>query len=972
MKQPNGTYKYESRPKEVLVSEGPLAFPASGLALALESATPGNFFYRIRDAEGLELNRVEYSVAGAGNVTRAMDRNAELQLTLNRKSFAPGEEIEVSIRAPYVGAGLIAIERDKVYAHQWFKSSTQASVQKIRVPANFEGGGYISVQYIRDPSSDEIFTSPLSYGVVPFAVDLDKRTNKLTLSALSKVKPGEPLKIKLTAAQPARVVVFAVDEGILQVARYQTPEPLAFFFQKRSLDVRTAQILDLILPEFRKLMQAAAPGGDAESALGRNLNPFKRKRDKPAVFWSGIVDVKDEAEFTYGVPDTFNGTLRLIAVAVNDQAIGVAQDKTTVQGDFVLLPNAPLAVAPGDAFDVSVGVANNVASSGKEAPVVVTLKTSPHLEVDGADTQSLRIGAMREGVAIFRVKARAGAAAKLGSATLAFGAAFADAKVPGSAKLATDVSVRPATPHYTRLTVGRFTGSAEVPVVRDLHAEYRATEAAVSPIPLVLASGLSSYLNNFPHVCTEQLVSRAMPAIVLGKRPEFGKRGDSTIGPKPFDEALAVLRSRQNAEGGFGLWTASVEADEYASVYAVHMLLEARERGMAVPADLLQRANAYLSQLAASPAKDLHDVRTRVYAVYLLTRQGTVTTGYLAALRETLDRKYSQAWQKDSIAAYLAATYKLMKDERAASKLLDGPFEELQKRGEPFRYERYYDPLIRDAQTLYLASRHFPERVRKLPLEALASMVKTIQDGGYNTHSAAYVVLALDAYASSIDNKVAGKLSIAEIAGDGSVQALPLPENLIPRVSFSAAAKKLKFANEASMVTFYAMSEAGFDKVPPATELKSGMEVIREYVDLQGNPAKSVKVGEEIVVRLSFRALNRGAIPNVALVDLLPGGFEPVLQPVDAPAVEQPGKRRAWVNRLGNVGGWNVEYADIREERVVLYGTVTGSTSEFRYRIRATNAGTFVVPPAYGESLYERDVQARSLPGTITVERAGK
>jgi uncharacterized protein YfaS (alpha-2-macroglobulin family) len=463
-----------------------------------------------------------------------------------------------------------------------------------------------------------------------------------------------------------------------------------------------------------------------------------------------------------------------------------------------------------------------------------------------------------------------------------------------------------------------------------------------------------------------------MPAIVLGKRPEFGKRGDSTAGSKPFDDALAVLRSRQNAEGGFGLWAASVEADEYASVYAVHMLLEARERGMAVPNDLLQRANGFLTQLAASPARDLHDVRARVYAVYLLTRQGTVTTGYLATLRETLDKKYPQAWQKDSIAAYLAATYKLMKDDRAAAKLLDGPFEQLQKRGEPFRYERYYDPLIRDAQTLYLASRHFPERVRKLPIEALASMVKTIQDGGFNTHSAAYVVLALDAYAGSIDNKVIGKLSISEVAADGSAQSLPLPENLIPRISFSAAAKKLKFANEASLTTFYAMTEAGFDKAPPTTELKSGMEVIREYVDLQGNPVKSVKVGEEIVVRLSFRAINRGPIYNAALVDLLPGGFEPVLQPVDAPSVDQPGKKRAWVNRLGNVGGWNVEYADIREERIVLYGTVPANTAEFRYRIRATNAGTFVVPPAYGESLYERDVQARSLPGTIAVERAGK
>src|SRR5260221_12911090 len=124
-------------------------------------------------------------------------------------------------------------------------------------------------------------------------------------------------------------------------------DPLAHFFQKRSLDVRTSQILDLILPEFKKLMQAAAPGGDAEGALGKNLNPFKRKRDKPAVYWSGIVDVSGEREFSYTVPDTFNGSLRLMAVAVNEQSIGTLSDKTPVQGDFVLSPKAPPAEGAG-------------------------------------------------------------------------------------------------------------------------------------------------------------------------------------------------------------------------------------------------------------------------------------------------------------------------------------------------------------------------------------------------------------------------------------------------------------------------------------------------------------------------------------------------------------------------------------------------------------------------------------------------
>ncbi|MCE9625254.1 MAG: alpha-2-macroglobulin, partial [Deltaproteobacteria bacterium] len=207
-KQEDGTYNYESRKKEVKGPESPLEIPATGYALALDTTTPGDFAYTVRDAQGNEVNRIEYSVAGQGNVTRSLERNAELKLALNKKEYSPGEEIEVSIRAPYVGAGLITIERDKVYAVQWFKSETLASVQKIRVPADFEGNGYVSVQFIRDPSSDEIFMSPLSYGVAPFSGSLSGVTNHLKLTAPERMKPGEILNIQLQAEQPTKAVVF--------------------------------------------------------------------------------------------------------------------------------------------------------------------------------------------------------------------------------------------------------------------------------------------------------------------------------------------------------------------------------------------------------------------------------------------------------------------------------------------------------------------------------------------------------------------------------------------------------------------------------------------------------------------------------------------------------------------------------------------------------------------------------------------
>ena len=114
---------------------------------------------------------MSYSVAGQANLSRSLERNTELQIQLDKPAYSGGDTIAVSIRAPYIGAGLITVERERVFQHQWFKTTTTSSVQHITLPADFEGNGYVSVQFLRDPSSDELFMSPLSYGVAPFAAE---------------------------------------------------------------------------------------------------------------------------------------------------------------------------------------------------------------------------------------------------------------------------------------------------------------------------------------------------------------------------------------------------------------------------------------------------------------------------------------------------------------------------------------------------------------------------------------------------------------------------------------------------------------------------------------------------------------------------------------------------------------------------------------------------------------------------------
>lgn len=992
-RQEDNTYKYESRPKEISLQKTPLVLADTGNNVSLDSSQPGNFSYVLRNAEGLILSRVDFSVAGQGNVSRSLDRSAELQLTLDKQEYAPGEKIAINIRAPYTGAGLITIERDKVYKSVWFKADTQASVQSIEVPAELAGNGYVTVQYIREPGSDEIFMSPLSYGVVPFKVSLAQHTEDLKLSVPELIKPGQSLKIHLHSPEPTRAVVFAVDEGILQVARYQNPDPLGYFFKKRQLAVDTTQIVDLILPEFKKLMQAAVPGGDNdEDAKPSYLNPFKRKHDKPAVYWSGIVDVNGDKEFNYTVPETFNGTLRVIALAVNDARMASVTQSTQVRGDLIISPNAPFMIAPGDEFNVSAGIANNIKGSGATASVQVNLAVPASFEVIGEAKRTLSIAEGHEASVAFQLKTKTGKAAVLGNATLTFTAESASVKT----SMRSEISLRPASPKQASLRFGNFKGKQEISIERQLFPELRNVSAGMSPLPLISIPGLTSYLDNFEHSCTEQLISKAIPILVLGKHPEFAQFAKNVDVETELLRLLAVLRTRQNAEGGFGLWTASPVAHEFASVYAAHFLLEALASGLPIPDDLLRNSLKYLQNLASSPSSELDGLRNRAHAAYLLTRQGIVTTAILSTLRESLRVNVEdKIWRNDLTAAYLSVSYQLLKQESMANDLLKTLTKSLGQSYTDYRFEAYYDPLIRDAQLIYLLARHFPQRLQNMPPTIFQGIAQSLQNNRYNTLSSAYLLLAYHAYIENVPPQAVEQMSLSLIDQAGNKQALALPSSLVPKVSLPDITRKLLFEGKANFLYYYAVSETGFDVEPPKVALKQGLEISRIYRNAQGEPVSQVALGEEITVLLRLRSIDRDFISNMAIQELLPGGFEVVMQPtkVDAETTggssdlvsaaedqtndsepesaadsePEPVTLPEWHDRIETGGNWVTDYTDVREDRVILYGTVSRDLAEYQFKIRATSAGNFTVPASFAEAMYEPTVQAHTVAGQIKV-----
>ena len=488
------------------------------------------------------------------------------------------------------------------------------------------------------------------------------------------------------------------------------------------------------------------------------------------------------------------------------------------------------------------------------------------------------------------------------------------------------------------------------------------------------------------------------------------KAGEVNIGA--FDPFHAIADARDNAanawihvDGAFGMWAANGFVSEFQTIYALHFLTEAKERQYPVPQEVLQRGLEYARGLAASRPRSLGEARVQAYALYVLTRNGFVTTRELVALREALDKRKDQAWRRDLVAVHLAATYALLKQEGAAAALIGEA-----RAGTPQQtdYGLFYDGLVYDAQLLYVLARHFPDRLAGLPPEAIDALARPIAAGSFNTLSSAYAVLALDAYARAAGAGAAQvEAALAEILGDGKARPLALPGGLFPKAPFSADAAKLRVESTGALPVFWQATLAGFEAALPTAEVKSGLEVFRELQDGNGKAVHEAKLGAELEVHVRIRSLGRW-LPNVAIVDLLPGGFEPVLEeraPVAAQEDEGTADRsRPWSRASAETEGdgeggddgegpppegttgreprraqpgalpigtaastWAPDYADVREDRVVLYGPVGPAVQEFVYRVRATNRGDFAVPPPLAESMYDRSVKGRGLPGRLTV-----
>ena len=673
--------------------------------------------------------------------------------------------------------------------------------------------------------------------------------------------------------------------------------------------------------------------------INNNLNPFKRKQQKPVVYWSGIQETDNTTRtLQYKVPDYFNGTLRVMAIAVSQSAIGRFQEKAIVRNPFVISPNVPMFAAPGDSFLVSLTVSNMLRGSGPDAKQILSISSTAQLAVQRKKFP-LHIPEDADTTLSFYVKTNN----LPGGANLTF-------KVSGNEEhstLSSYLSVRPAIPFQTWITGGILTkDNVDVKITRKLYEDFRTLNVSVSYLPVGLSKGLVMYLDGFPHGCTEQVVSQAFPYLYLKDTNGFGI--DDKSARSKIDYALKVLHARQYSDGKFGVWAANAHTSDFITVYGAHFITECRNAGYYVPSSLYNSAMTALETIVGERKSTLRELRIQAYAVYILTKNEKLTTNRISTLITALSER-TQKWHTDIAGAYIGSAYSIMKMQREADRIFSDISVKIPEHAEGWHF---CNSTTRNSQLLYLFSNHAPHMLDQISAEMVGRIAKVLERGLYTTITSSYIVMGLDALSQVSGAPADDEVDIRQLFEKEPGVSIPLPGGNFPSVDFSADASKLEIENGESKPLYYQVLESGFNTKLPTERISNGIELYREFRNGAGDEVTSAELGEEIFVHLKFRSLTERNLYNIAVIDMLPAGLEAV-----------PTSLRS------NLGGtWTPEHTEIREDRLIFYGTVSPKVQEVSYSLRAINKGSFTVPPLYGESMYDRTIFGVSPQEPFVVE----
>ncbi|MCP5411286.1 MAG: alpha-2-macroglobulin family protein [Alphaproteobacteria bacterium] len=944
--QSNGEWRYESVTRDRLITSTTMNIAAGAPLKLAQSMGWGTYRLTITDPRSGAASSYRFYSGWAAS--SAGDRPDRIPVAADKPSYAPGSVAHVRIKPNANGKALVVIASDKVFSSRLIDAPAGGATVDIPVSADWGAGAYVLVTDYR-PLSQVTGREPVrSIGVAWIAVDNGPRTLGIALGVPDKVRPRQtvnvPVKLTGLASEAAYVTVAAVDEGILQLTDFKSPDPADHYFGKRRLGVMMRDDYGRLIRAEKGAVGSLREGGD--SFGGRSLAVVPQKT---VALFSGIVKVKPDgtAVIPLAIPD-FNGSLRLMAVAWSADKLGHADKMLVVRDPVVADLVLPRFLAPGDRIEAALNLDNVEGAPGAYAAIITT---HGPVSLPGGARTVVKQTLSRQQRALVPVTLT-GAGIGIANITL-------DVTGPNGFHVSHGwpIQVRPSQLDQTREEEVPLAAGTDYVANRTLIAGLVPSTASVS-LSVSAAhgwsnvAGLLKWLDKYPFGCLEQTVSRAQPLLLFNDVADLaGLPRDAALKDR-IQASIDKVLDMQTVRGDFGMWGPGGDSEPFLGVYAMDFLVQAKARGFVVANDALARGTNWMRQVASGGGDDL----ARAYAFYVLASNGQANVSDLRYFSDTRVSKMSSA-----LAAALTGAAAAAVGDRSRTEYGFARARTLLVNANPASYPHdVYGSLLRDLSgTLALAAESgkadlVPVLMDKARGMDMRAQNTTTQEKGWMLRAA----YALTRQKTPLNVTVNGKPA-QERAG---------AVRLSPTLTQLDAGVTVANKGDAQVWRTTAVSGTPDAALPPTAD---GLSLNKSIWTMSGSPAdvSSLHQNDRVIVEIS------GQMPNnvyhqMGIVDLLPAGLE-----IEQPLKGDDAKAYPFVGDLTYASS-----QDARDDRFVATfdigqryrppnrkGPEPTPSFHIAYIARAVSVGRFTLPAADAVDMYAPAVHARTSVGQMTI-----
>lgn len=909
--------------------------------------TWGRYLVRACDTAGGHCSGKVFYIDWPGWAGRAQEEGGiganVLSFFSDKQEYSVGETAVVQLPEATQGRALITVENgSRILDRRWLEFDKTKTKFELPVTAEMSPNVYVSVALIQ-PHQGKTNDRPIRlYGVIPLRVSDPATVLNPVIQAADKWRPETKVEVKVSESggRPMAYTVAVVDEGLLGLTNFKTPDIHGHFYKKEALGISTWDLYDYVVGAYgAELERLLALGGDE----GLEAGPKKedQRRFPPVVRFIGPFKLEAGRTNKHEIEiPPYMGAVRVMVVAGEKGAYGKADKTVIVKEPLTLLATLPRVIGPDEEMTVPVTV---FSSEESQKEVALSIETDRHFSVAGSRTLALRFDKPGEKMGFFTVKTGSLTGAGRIKITAQSGATKSHTETNLSVRAPNPPSVRQVN---KKLEPGETWEEKVVPHGLDGTNETTLEVASVPPLNL---DKRLTYLIQYPHGCVEQTTSSVFPQLYLADLIKLDGARKKEI-EKNVNAGIERLRQFQAASGGFMYWpNGGGTPDPWASNYAGHFLVEAKEKGYFVPPAMLADWIKYQRSAAQVWSPDGgRDALDQSYRLYTLALAGEPEVGAMNRLKESGNLSAAARWQ-------LAAAYHLAGIKDAARDLADGAGYAVQEYGQP---GDTYGSGLRDKAVILNSLAILGRYDDKALAEEISAQLNS--EGWYSTQSTAYALMAESRFYGGApgDTGVDFRYAVGKAAPAGVDSGKPVAQVALP--ALPRAGETVTVRNTSKRRLFATVTLRG---VPPAgeeTEEAKGLSVYVNYTDSKGGAVDAAEVaqGKDLTARLTVRNNSGAKLENIALTFMSPSGWEIHNSRLDS------GEDKAQEG---------LDYQDVRDDRVYSYFSLgAGASKELSFRFNASYPGRYYLPGAYAEAMYEADKRCQTKGKWVTVTRTSK